>query len=188
MPRNRRIESHSFVLVLRGVSEPDDTVEDALFEAGCDDAILAFRNGVAYLEFDRRASNSESAILSAVRNVERSKHPVAVSHVEPDDLVNASEIARRLEYTREYVRLLVQGERGEGGFPAPLAGVTGTAFLWSWAVDLRWLLEHDKLADKSQLMQAEAIRDINSALRARLHPSVMERRQNLLRKLQRGGG
>ena len=187
MPPNRKMKSYNFVLVLTGVSEPDDTVEDALFEAGCDDAILAFRNGVAYLEFDRRAISLEAAILSAVRNVERAKHPVAVSHVEPDDLVNASEIARRLEYTREYVRLLVRGERGEGGFPTPLAGVTGTAFLWSWATVLRWLLEHERLDDESQLAQAETIRDINSALRVRLHPSVRERHQTLLRKLQRGG-
>ena len=179
--------SHNFVLVLSGLSEPDDIVEDALYESSCDDAILAFRNNVAYLEFDRRTSSLESAILSAVRDVERAEHSVAVSHVEPDDLVNASEIARRLEYTREYVRLLVQGARGEGGFPAPMAGVTGTAFLWSWAAVLRWLLEHDKLADESHLTKAETIRDIKGALRLRMHPPLMERRRALLRKLPRSG-
>jgi hypothetical protein len=179
------MKSHNFVLVLSGISAPDGSLEDALFEAGCDDAILAFRSGVPYLEFDRKASTLESAILSAVRDVERAEHPVAVSHVEPDDLVNASESARRLECTREYVRLLVQGERGEGGFPAPVAGVTGTAFLWSWTSVLRWLLEHDRLPDKSHLVRAETIRDMNSALRVRLHASVIERRQALLRKLQR---
>lgn len=36
---------HNFVLVLSGVSEPDSQLEDDLFEA-CDDAVLAFRNGV----------------------------------------------------------------------------------------------------------------------------------------------
>jgi hypothetical protein len=187
MARNKSLKTYSFAMVLSGISGPDDTVEDALFDAGCDDAILAFRNGVAYLEFDRRASSLESAILSAVKSVARAKHPIEVSHVEPDDLVNASEIARRLGCTREYVRLLIQGERGEGGFPSPLAGVTGTACLWSWATVLRWLRAHGRLEDESRLLEAETIRDVNSALRIRLQPSVMERRRTLLRKLQHSG-
>ncbi|MGH9461061.1 MAG: hypothetical protein ACRD1X_07570 [Vicinamibacteria bacterium] len=37
---------YSFVLVLSGVSEPDEWLENALFEAGCDDGTLAFRDGV----------------------------------------------------------------------------------------------------------------------------------------------
>ena len=77
------MKSHTFVLVLSGISEPDESLEDALFDAGCDDAILAFRSGVGYLEFDREAHTLESAILSAVRSVERAKHPVTISHVEP---------------------------------------------------------------------------------------------------------
>jgi hypothetical protein len=181
------LDTHNFVLVLSGISEPDDRIEDALFLAGCDDAILAFRNGVAYLEFDREADTLESAVLSAVKNVERAKHQVAVSHVEPDDVVNASEIARRLQWTREYVRLLSQGSRGEGGFPSPLAGVTGTTILWSWAAVLRWLLEQGKLADKSRLTNAETIRDINRVLSFRMHPSVVKRHRDLLRKLRASG-
>ena len=62
---------HNFVLVLAGATEPDAQLEDGLFEAGCDDATLAFRNGVPYLEFDRQASSLDSAILSALRDVER---------------------------------------------------------------------------------------------------------------------
>ena len=78
---------------------------------------------------------------TAVKDVERAKRGATVAHVEPDDLVNASEVARRLACTREYVRLLVAGQRGRGGFPVPLAGVTGTTLFWSWAAVVRWLLE-----------------------------------------------
>jgi hypothetical protein len=47
------VDVHNFVLVLSGVTEPDSQLEDGPFEAGCDDAVLAFRNGVGYVEFDR---------------------------------------------------------------------------------------------------------------------------------------
>ena len=54
MSKNR---TYNFVLVLSGVSETDGRVEDALYDAGCDDATLAFRAGIAYLEFDRRGTS-----------------------------------------------------------------------------------------------------------------------------------
>jgi hypothetical protein len=171
--------THRFVLVLEGVSEPDDRIEYALFEAGCDDAILAFRNSVGYLEFDREADCLESAILSAVRDVDRADHEVSVSHVEPDDIVNASEIARRLEYSREYVRLLVQGSRGTGGFPSPVSGVTGKTLLWSWASVLRWLIRNHKLSDTARLTRAETIKSINFHL---LGPTIDNRYGSLSRK------
>lgn len=180
-------KSFNFVIVLSGISEHDDRIEDALFEAGCDDALLAFRNGVAYLEFDREADSLESAIISAVVNVENAEHQVTVSHVEPDDVVNAAEIARRLEWSREYVRLLVQGSRGRGDFPPPLSGVTGKTMLWSWSSVLRWLLQCEKVSDRSWLSNAETIRDINGVLSVRLHPSIVERRKDLLRKLRQSG-
>jgi len=176
--------THNFVLVLSGVSEPDDQLEDALYGAGCSDAILAFRNGVAYLAFDREAETLKSAVLSAVRDVERANHQVRVSHVEPDDLVSASEIARRLECTREYVRLLAQGERCGGDFPVPLSGVAGTTFLWSWADVVQWSCAHIKPASRLSLAIAVFIRDLNGALRVRMDPSIMKHRLELLQELR----
>ena len=179
----RKQMTNNFVLVLSGISEPDDRIEDALFEAGCNDATLAFRNGVGYLEFDREAGSLEPAILSAVRDVERADHHATVSHVEPDDVVSASEIARRLDYTREYVRLLIQGTRGGGDFPAPCTGVTSTNLLWSWVSVTRWLSHHKKMNDPLRLGAAEIIRDINGALRMRLDRTISQRRLELLEKL-----
>jgi len=181
----KKQRTHHFVLVLRGISRPDDRIEDALYNAGCDDALLAFRNEVAYLEFDRKAATFEAAIVSAVHDVEHADPQIAVSCVEPSDLVSASEIARRLDCTREYVRLLVQGKRGEGGFPAPLSGVTSTNLLWSWAAVLKWLSEHDRLPDNSELARAETIRDMNGALGDRSYPAVARRRRELMQRLRR---
>ena len=44
---------------------------DALFEAGCDDALAARANGIQYVEFDREAATAGEAIGSAVRDVEK---------------------------------------------------------------------------------------------------------------------
>jgi len=178
--------TYNFVLVLSGVSEPDVRLEDALFEAGCDDATLAFRNGVSYLEFDRRARSLDVAILSAVRDVERADPRLTVVRVEPGDSVNASEIARRIQVTREYIRLLVQGKRGEGDFPAPQSGITGKTLVWSWAGVVRWMFQHNLLEDITVVDTAETIRDINDALEIRGNPAAIDRRLKYLRELQGG--
>ncbi|MGH9322368.1 MAG: hypothetical protein ACRD21_18040 [Vicinamibacteria bacterium] len=75
-------DMHNFVLVLSGATEPDGELEDALFEAGCDDATLVFRNHVPYLEFDRRAPRLDVAIRSAVRDVQRAGLPLPVVSIE----------------------------------------------------------------------------------------------------------
>ena len=175
---------YNFVLLLSGVSEPDSSLEDALFEAGCDDATLAFRNGVGYLQFDRRAPGLDVAILSAVRDVERADPRLTVVRIEPGDSVSASEIARRIQVTREYIRLLVRGERGGGGFPAPESGITGRMLVWSWAGVVRWMVQHNLLEDASAVDAAETIRDINDALEIRDNPAAIDRRLRYLRELQ----
>jgi hypothetical protein len=173
----------NFVLVLSGVSEPDSRLEDGLYEAGCDDATLAFRNGVPYLEFDREAGSLEKAVLSAVRDTERADPRIKVVRVEPGDLVNASEIARRIGCTREYVRLLTQGKRGKGEFPTPHSGITSKALVWSWADVVRWLYEHKVIEDRTILDAAEIVRDINDALEVRENPAIIDRRLKYLREL-----
>ena len=48
-----------------------DTAIDALFDAGCDDALVGRTDGIQYLDFDRDGPNPETAILSAIADVER---------------------------------------------------------------------------------------------------------------------
>ncbi|MGE0191158.1 MAG: helix-turn-helix transcriptional regulator [Planctomycetota bacterium] len=129
--------AHNFTLVLSGVRELDDHLETAVFEAGCDDAVLGIRNGVGFLEFDRLARSLPEAVLSAISDVE-TIDGVDVARVEPDDLVTASEIARRVGRTRESIRQLAQGERGPGGFPAPEHSLRSQSPLWRWAQVAEW--------------------------------------------------
>jgi hypothetical protein len=95
------------------------------------------------VDFDRDAESFSNAVLSAIRDVESCKlngksAGLHVLRVEPDDLVNAAEIARRAGVSREYIRLLSSGKRGTGGFPAPVCNCAGKA-LWSWTSVSAWL-------------------------------------------------
>jgi hypothetical protein len=149
---------HEFTLILSGVSEISDDLENAVFEAGCDDALLASRGGVVFLEFGRAAPTFREAVLSAVRDVRRAGY--AVARVEPDDLVTLAEIARRVGRTRESVRQQALGLRGPGGFPPPVASVKGTSPLWRWAEVAPWF----KADDAAGLDRAATVAALNDAL------------------------
>ena len=107
---------HNFTLTIQGTYS--DAVLDALFEAGCDDATISHKGDLLFAEFDREADSLLDAVVSAIGDVESVDGPAAL-HVDPDDLVWASEIAERLGRTRQSVDLLIKGQRGPGGFPAP---------------------------------------------------------------------
>lgn len=47
----------------------DDILCDALFEAGCDDALLFNDGGEVILEFSRESSSEEEAIKSALEDI-----------------------------------------------------------------------------------------------------------------------
>ena len=155
------MSEYEFTLVLQGGL--DDAAVDALFEAGCDDATLGEVDGVGYADFIREASSFGDALRSAIEQVE-SVPGVRVARVEPDDLVTMSEIAQRLERSRESVRLLVSGERGPGGFPPPVSHLKARTRLWRWSEGAAWAERHDQPID---LSAATAIAAINAALTLR---------------------
>jgi hypothetical protein len=67
----QRTTGHRFTLALEGSEGWSAAREDALFEAGCDDATILVQAGRVYLEFDREAPSLENATLSAIRDVRR---------------------------------------------------------------------------------------------------------------------
>lgn len=150
---------YSFTLVIDGVVEAK---LDDLFEAGCDDATFGSVDGVRYADFDREAPSLERAIYSAVEAVE-SVPGLRVRRVEPDDLVTAAEIAERLGRTRESVRLLIAGKRGEGDFPAPLSHLRCRNRLWRWSEVAEWA----GVASATEVDRAQFIAAINAALELR---------------------
>ena len=62
---------HHFTLIVNGPDLQDDTLVDAAYEAGCDDAAISLIDGIQYVDFDREAASLDQAILSAVTDVDR---------------------------------------------------------------------------------------------------------------------
>ncbi|CAN5143729.1 DNA-binding protein [soil metagenome] len=158
---------HTFTLILSG---PVDERIDDLFEAGCDDATFGEIDGVAYADFDREADSFIEAVVSAIRAIS-SVPGLRVRRLEPDDLVTAADIAQRLGRTRESVRLLVSGERGDGGFPAPVSHTQRRNRIWRWSDVVAWANPDDAHA----IAMARLVAAINAKLDLKaLEPGLPE--------------
>ena len=149
-----------FSIIASGVDPAADDFESRFYDAGCDDALVAFQRGHAIIDFSRDAASVEDAVASAIANVRAAG--ARVERVEPDPLVNLSEISARAGLTRAAVSLYAQGRRGEG-FPPPVAKITDESPLWDWADVARWLVGRKKLAE-DKLAIAEVVREANIAI------------------------
>ena len=89
-------------------------------------------------DFSREASSLENAALSAIADLE-SVDGIEVIRIADAGLVSISDIAARTGRTGESVRLLVEGKRGPGGFPAPVTDPRRRRNrLWYWPEVARW--------------------------------------------------
>ena len=167
---------YDFALVIGGVPELNAAVEDALFEAGCDDATLSIRYGLLYAEFSRTAASLQDAILSAVRDVRKAGVGAEVLRVDECDLVTPSEIARRIRRSRQLVFQYINAQRGPGGFPPPECHLSEGAPLWAWCAVSYWLAQNDIIRPEEG-WNAEVVAAINNSLEAarqrRRHPDLV---------------
>lgn len=64
------MQRFTFTLTVEGRDFQAGEVVDALFDAGCDDAMVGSSEGAQFLDFDREAGSLGEAVLSAVADVE----------------------------------------------------------------------------------------------------------------------
>jgi predicted DNA-binding transcriptional regulator AlpA len=159
------LNEYAFTLIVDGVDSLEE-LEAGIYGAGCDDALVGMRGGVAFVDFDREAESLGSAILSAIEDVKSIKG-VSIMRIEPDDVVNMSEIAARLNQSRESIRKYINNERRAGGFPAPISNVTGKSMRWRWNEVAKWLIANGKLKDDPTLREATLVSKLNAALELR---------------------
>lgn len=90
---------YHFTILVRDANPSMEALEDRLFEAGCDDALLCFHNQTVYLEFDREAETAKNAIQSAISDIQsagfydlvlQDKAQVEVALIQPETLHLAS--------------------------------------------------------------------------------------------------
>lgn len=174
----KRKKNHNFLFVLSGVDEYTDGLEDALYRAGCDDALISYTNSIVCLDFDREAETLREAISSAINDVENSSVNARVSHIE-GTFVTLSEIADRTNFTKQAISLFIKGKRGSGHFPVPFSGVSSTSPIWKWKDVVIWMVENKKLGNDRLIEDAELLDNFNGVLDMR-DESIMKERQYLL--------
>jgi hypothetical protein len=154
------MKSYSFTIVASALNPDANDYAERIFEAGCDDATVALQKGSFILDFDRRAESFEAALASARDDVRRAG--AFVERVEPDHLVNASDIAARSGMTRAAISNYSAGKRATG-FPAPVARITTDSPLWDWVEVATWLARDGKVTDEA-VAEALSIRSANEAI------------------------
>lgn len=174
-PRTQQVAGtgtiQTFTLLLRGANPLEHL--DALFEAGCGDAIFGEREGTYFAEFDREAPSLADAIASAIDQVEGAVPGLKVVRVEPDELVNAAAIATRTGRSRESIRLLIDHRRGPGDFPAPVGWLSPKTRLWRWSDVACWFAAW--CGERFSVEDALFIATLNAALDVRGHVGLVTR-------------
>ncbi len=177
-------QTFQFTLILNNVDEFTEGLEDSLYETGCDDALINFRNGTVYLDFDRTAASLKEAVISAVKQVESSSVRAVVGGVAPDNFVTESEVAQRLSMKRQTISLWIKGQRRASStpFPSPKLKLSNKSPLWKWNEITEWLYANKIIKQKAIVDTAAFIEDVNAALEER-NASTREHRQELVKKL-----
>jgi hypothetical protein len=163
------MRTYRFTLYLEGPDVLTDENQDALFEAGCDDALFGERDGAQYAAFDRDAKSFGAALKSALTDITSAVEGLQVSRISPEDFVTLAAIAERAGLSREYVRLLANEGRGPGGFPAPVAYADHKTRLWHWVDVAEWLQENKKNKTELDVEGADLVLTMNAALTYRRH-------------------
>ena len=139
----------TFALPKRGGS-PEDFL-DALFDAGCDDALVGTgMPGSIALNFSRTAQSAENAIRQAVSDVLKALPDAVLIELKPD-LVGISDIAELLGCSRQNIRKLAMG--GNSTFPSP--SVSGNVPLWHFYEVANWLLKNSRIKIKPKAEDVE---------------------------------
>jgi hypothetical protein len=154
------MKMHEFSVIASGLDPAAEDFEQRFYDAGCDDATIAFQKGHIVVDFAREAPALEDAIASAIIAV--SKAGAKVDRVEPDPLVSLSDMASRAGMTRAAMTNYFKGTRAKD-FPAPVAKVTSESPLWDWATVARWMYRNKKL-DREAAVAAELVKQANEAI------------------------
>jgi hypothetical protein len=154
------MKTHEFSIIASGLDPRADDFESRFYNAGCDDALVAFQKGRIIIDFAREAESVQEALSSAIDDVRRVG--AKVEHVEPDPLVSLADIAQRSGLTRAAVHNYAKGDR-RSDFPPPVARVTTGNPLWDWAEVSGWLFQQGVIAYEIWI-EAMLLRDTNARL------------------------
>lgn len=137
------MNTYHFTIIVRDADAFDDELDDKLFVAGCDDALVCRMDDVVYLEFDREASCAKSAIDSAFDNLNQAGFYDLV--LQETGVSSLAEMAKRIGVSRTTLSNYAHAKRGGGNFPKPVYGVLSGSALYAWHEVADWLYQQGKL-------------------------------------------
>jgi len=141
----------------------DQALLDALFEAGCDDALSGIgKSGRLALEFAREADSATDALESAIADVRKAVDNAELVEVLPD-YVGLTDIAEHVGMSRQNLRKIATKQ----GATFPAAIHEGNPSLWHLSDALSWLAENGYAVDAATLEISAAARELNTAIQAR---------------------
>ncbi|WP_316213954.1 helix-turn-helix transcriptional regulator [Bradyrhizobium sp. SZCCHNR2032] len=156
------MKTFEFSIIASGVDPEADDFGDRFYDAGCDDALVAYQKGHIILDFAREADTIVEAVASAIENVRAAG--AVVDRIEPDPLVSLADIAERTGLTRAAISNYFKGSRGKN-FPAPVAKVTSDSPLWDWAAVAHWMAANQKVPVELSV-EACVLKEANAAIGA----------------------
>ena len=182
------METYAFTLILDlNDRQLTDEVIRVFYESGLDDALIGETAGVVFADFSRKANDALDAVICAIRQVEDAPLGVRVIRTEPDDIVTVTDIARRLKRTDESIRLLINGQRGPGRFPAPTTRISASrSRVWRWSDVVSWFDKYENSREISKMVDySSKLALVNDLLRSREHfhsqdPGVQKARETLV--------
>jgi hypothetical protein len=163
-----REHEYEFALVLTGISELTPEAENALFEAGCDDATICVRSGRVSMTFSRGGASLKDTVLGAIQDVRKANIGAEALRIDACNLVTQADIARKIGRTRQLVHQYIAGIRGPGGFPAPAGNLNEGVPFWYWNEVAHWLWENDMI-EEHVATDAREIALINTVLELGYH-------------------
>ncbi|MEL7070253.1 MAG: DNA-binding protein [Cyanobacteria bacterium J06581_3] len=148
------MKEYDFTLsFLLGCKDEDPAIyEEALFNNGCDDALVGVgRKGQIALMFIREAESAQDAIGSAISNVLESIPDARLCEAQPD-LSGLTDIAKLVGCSRQNVRKLMIDS-----FDSPPPVHSGHPMLWHLADVLVWLQQSKDYKIASELIEVAKI-------------------------------
>lgn len=119
---------------------------DALYGAGCDDALVGVgRQGYLGIEFSRNAKSAYDAITNALRDVRQAIPHARLIEIGPD-LVGLTDMGTLFNVSRQYMRQLIVDNLEA---PAPIH--SGSPNLWSFCSVLAWMYDNDLMINRQPI-------------------------------------
>lgn len=158
------MSTYSIIAIIEGF-ELENTFQNAYLDEQDYVSVVGETFGVMTID----VSIQSPSPVEAIRQLRHDLKTINVSILRVDpDLVNTSEIARRLDVSRETVRLWSLGRR-RAGFPSPYSDV-GDSQIWRWAHVWEWAVgQHLPIDGDERPLPADCVDMINGDLAGERH-------------------